>query len=148
MSSEPSWIPDGEGNALRRLARASVRQEMSALEGTHQATYKSFEGLHWTIVIIVFSIAGSVSLLLTRFVPNSVVQIEGELWSGPWSYRVAYLLVGPPVYTMTLVMVGTLFGKHAYFKRRALRVWGLLLPKRMNLASFGAVFKAHPFRRR
>ena len=69
-------------------------------------------------------------MLLTRFVLNSVFQLEGGLISGPWSYRIAYLLFGPPSYSVTLIAAGTVFGKHAYFKRHVLRLWGRLLPIR------------------
>lgn len=119
-------------------------QEMAASKRTD----KPADWLHWTIVIVVFGITGTLSLLLTRFVLHDMFQVEGEIWAGPWSYRIAYLLVGPPAYTATLVVVGSVFGKHTYFKERALRTWRRLLPRRMSFRSVGAAFRVHPSRRR
>ena len=119
-------------------------QEMAASKRTD----KPADWLHWTIVIVVFGITGTLSLLLTRFVLHDMFQVEGEIWSGPWSYWLAYLLVGPPAYTVTLVVVGSVFGKHTYFKERALRTWRRLLPRRMSFQSIGVAFRVHPSQRR
>ena len=88
--------------------------------------------LHWTIVVIVFSITGVLSMSLSRLLLRDILQLDGDLWSGPWSYRLAYLLLILPFYPVTLVAVGTLLGKHAYFKRRVLHMWGCLLPRRIR----------------
>ncbi len=93
---------------------------------------KPIDWLHWTIVVIVFSLTGTLSMLLGRLLLRSVLQLDGDLWSGPWSYRLAYLLLILPVYSVTLVAVGTLLGKHSYFKQRVLHMWGCLLPWRIR----------------
>ena len=85
-----------------------------------------------------FSITGTISMLFSRFLLGDILQLEGNVWSGPWSYRIAYLLLNRPLYSVTLVAVGTLFGKHAYFKDKVLRMWGRLLPRRMHNLSIGA----------
>jgi hypothetical protein len=89
---------------------------------------KTADWLHWSIILLVFSITGTLSVVLSRFLLHNVLHLEGGLLSGPWPYRIAYLVLVPPFYSVTLVMVGTLFGKHVYFRRRVLRMWGLLLP--------------------
>ena len=86
--------------------------------------------LHWTTVIIVFSITGMLSVLFSRLLLQDILHLDGNLWSGPWSYRIAYLLLIPPFYSVALVAVGTLLGKHSYFKNRVLRMWSRLLPGR------------------
>jgi len=91
---------------------------------------KPVDWLHLTIVLVVFSITGTLSMLFSRFVLSSALDLEGGFWAGPWSYRIAYLLLVPPFYSVTLVAVGTLFGKHAYFKKRVLGMWVRLLPRR------------------
>ena len=68
---------------------------------------------------------------MSRFLLNSILHLEGSVYSGPWSYRIAYLLLISPLYSITLVAVGTLFGRHVYFKQRVLRMWGHLLPNRV-----------------
>jgi len=93
---------------------------------------KPVDWTHWTIVVIVFSLTGTLSMLLGRFLLRRVLQLDGDLWSGPWSYRLSYLLLILPVYSVTLVAVGTLLGKHAYFKQRVSHMWGCLLPGRLR----------------
>lgn len=93
---------------------------------------------HWLIVLAVFCIAGTVTTLFSRFLLTGIMHLEGTMWSGPWSYRIAYLLLIPPFYSVSLLSVGTLFGKHAYFKRRLLRIWGRplgwLLHRRLGIS--------------
>ena len=93
-------------------------------------TRKPVDWQHWAIVIAVFSITGTLSVLLSEWLLQGVLNLEGGVWSGPWSYRVVYLLLIPPFYSVTLLVVGSLFGKHRYFKRHVLRTWGRLLPRR------------------
>jgi hypothetical protein len=78
-------------------------------------------------VIVVFGITGSIAVGLSRLLLNNLLGLDGSLWSGPWGYRAAYLALIPPSYSLTLVAVGTVFGKREYFLRRAMRVWGLPL---------------------
>ena len=92
-------------------------------------TRASFDWFHWTIVAVVFGITGVLSLMFSRVLLNGMLHLEGGLWSGPWSYRIVYLLLIPPFYSVALVVVGTFFGKHAYFRRRVVRTWGRLLPR-------------------
>ena len=75
-----------------------------------------------------FSFTGTFSVLFSRLLLNDILHLDGNLWSGPWSYRIAYLLLIPPIYSVTLVAVGTLLGKHSYFKKWVLRMWSRLLP--------------------
>ena len=49
---------------------------------------------------------------------------------GPWSYRIGSLILLMPIYSVTLVCVGTIFGRHAYFKKFALRMWQRFIPSR------------------
>ena len=99
---------------------------------------KPIDWVHWTIVLVVFSITGTLSVLLSRLLLKNVLNLEGELWAGPWSYRFAYLLLISPVYSVTLVAVGTLFGKHDYFKQKVLHTWGHLWPRRRRSLSAGS----------
>ncbi len=96
---------------------------------------------HRVIVITAFSITGSLSMLFSQFLLKGVLHLDGNVWSGPWSYRITYLLLIPPFYSMTLIVVGTLLGKHAYFKQRVLHMWGRLLPRRMRSRTAGPIRK-------
>ena len=81
------------------------------------------DALHYVIVIVVFGITGFIAVLPARALLAGLLGLEGSLWSGPWSFRIAYLLLIPPSYSATLIVVGTVFGKGAYFRRRMLRPW-------------------------
>ena len=76
----------------------------------------------------VFGITGLSALVFSRVLFNVILDLEGSLWSGPWSYRVLYLAVIPPFYSAALVLVGAIFGKRDYFAARVLKMWGRLIP--------------------
>jgi hypothetical protein len=88
--------------------------------------FKTIDWPHWITVIIVFSMTGSFSLAFGRLLLTDVLNLDGSLWAGPWAYRFGYLLLVPPLYSAMLIGIGSLFGKHDYFKRRVLRMWSLL----------------------
>ena len=79
---------------------------------------------HYLLVLLVFGITGSIVVFLSKSVLSNALGIEGGLWSGPWSFRFAYLVLTPLLYSVTLLAVGTLFGKREYFTRRVMRIWG------------------------
>ena len=111
-------------------------------------SHRRIDWVHYTAVIVVFGITGSLSALFGRFLLNWVLGVEGEVWSGPWSYRIAYFMLVPPIYSVILVAVGSLFGKRCYFKRRVLRMWGRLLPMPVFHRSIGVGRKLLPHRLR
>ena len=84
--------------------------------------------LHWITVLAVYAITGTLATLLSRVILNGVLQMDGSFASGPWAYRGIYVLTIPPLYSLMLIAVGTVFGKHLYFRQRVLRMWGRLLP--------------------
>ncbi len=88
--------------------------------------------LHWLIVIVVFSITGSAAVVVARVVLHDALGLEGGFWAGPWSYRLTYLALIPPCYSVMLVMVGTLLGKGTYFRRRVVKMWSRLLPRSLR----------------
>lgn len=90
----------------------------------------SAEVRHYVIIIVVFGITGSIAVLLSKLLLNDALGLEGTLWAGPWSYRFAYLALILPSYSVTLVAVGTLFGKREFFARRVIQMWSRLLPFR------------------
>jgi len=87
---------------------------------------------HWLLVFVVFGITGSLSVLFSRFLLQNILNLEGGLISGPWSYRVVYLALIPPFYSLTLVTVGTVLGKGEYFRTRVVQMWLRLLPARLR----------------
>lgn len=83
--------------------------------------------LHWGILFLVYGITGSLSMFFGRMFLSGVLNIDGGFLAGPWTYRIAYILMVPPFYSITLIVVGTIFGKHGYFKRRVIRTWSRLI---------------------
>ena len=77
----------------------------------------------------VFRTTGIASVIFSRFLLTEVLNLEGSVWSGPWSYRITYLLVMPPFYSVALLLIGTVFGKHTYFKQHVLSIWGHFVPR-------------------
>lgn len=84
--------------------------------------------LHWTIVLVVFALTGSAIVRVAAVILHSVLGLQGGFIDGPWSYRIVYLLLIPPCYSVFLVIIGSIFGKSRYFRRRALKLWSRLLP--------------------
>ena len=83
---------------------------------------------HWLLVFIVFGITGSLTVLFSRLLLQDILNLQGGLISGPWSYRIVYLVLIPPFYSLTLVTVGTALGKGVYFRTRVVHMWLRLLP--------------------
>ncbi len=93
--------------------------------------------LHWTLVIVVFGITGSLSVVVSRLVLRDLLGLEGSFWGGPWSYRLTYLVLIPPAYSLLLATIGTLLGKGAYFRSRVQKMWRRLLPRVVADRLFG-----------
>ncbi len=83
---------------------------------------------HYGVIFLAFGVTGGLTVLVSRFLLNGLLGLDGSLLSGPWSYRLIYLALIPPVYSATLLAVGTLLGKRAFFQRRVVRLWGWALP--------------------
>ena len=47
---------------------------------------------------------------------KNVLGLEGSFKDGPWAYRISTIVIMSPLYSILLVMVGTVFGRHAYFR--------------------------------
>lgn len=47
---------------------------------------------------------------------------------GPWSYRIGSMLIMTPIYSMILITIGTLSGRHLYFARMTQKLLGRFVP--------------------
>ena len=88
---------------------------------------QAWDALHYPVVMLVFAVNGALAASLGHVLLNYGLGIEGSLWSGPWGYRVLYVALITPSYSLLLLVTGTLFGKGAYFRARVRRVWGRVL---------------------
>ncbi len=83
---------------------------------------------HLITILAVYSITGTLALQLSRLILNGALHMDGSFVSGPWAFRGAYILVMPPIYSLMLIAIGTVFGKYHYFRQRVLKMWGRILP--------------------
>eukprot|EP00052_Salpingoeca_macrocollata_P017081 m.138272 g.138272 ORF g.138272 m.138272 type:complete len:156 (-) comp20259_c0_seq2:53-520(-) len=96
--------------------------------GPEHARFSAGWWADWTVKFVVFGITGSSSVYFVRPLLSSVFGLEGTMVDGPWSYRIASVLFVTPVYSVILIVVGTLFGKHAFFLGQVRKIWARLLP--------------------
>ena len=54
---------------------------------------------------------------------SDILGLQGGFIEGPNSYRIASLVIMTPLYSTLLVCVGTLFGRHAYFRHFAVKMF-------------------------
>ena len=87
---------------------------------------------HYAVVFVVFGVTGGIALLLSRLVLNGLLGLDGSFIAWPWAYRIAYLALILPSYSVILIAVGTLLGKRDFFQRRVMRLWGWLLPRSLR----------------
>jgi len=80
-----------------------------------------------TVIMCVFAMTG---ILITQIAPvilSGIIGIEGGFISGPWSYRILYIVMIPPIYYLLLISIGTLLGKGKFFRGRIKNTWGKIL---------------------
>eukprot|EP01084_Bolivina_argentea_P158984 276912_1 len=83
------------------------------------------------VIFTVFGVTGSSSLYLVRpLMPK--LGLEGSFKEGPWSYRIGSLLLVSPCYTLILLSIGSLAGRHAFFAKQAQKMWGRFLPSSLS----------------
>jgi hypothetical protein len=68
------------------------------------------------LICTVFAITGTSTMMLVRPAVKNVLGLEGSFKEGPWAYRISTIVIMSPLYSILLVMVGTVFGRHAYFR--------------------------------
>ena len=71
------------------------------------------------LICTVFAITGTSTMVLVRPAMSDILGLKGSLKDGPWSYRICSLVIMTPLYSILLVCVGTIFGRHAYFRHFA-----------------------------
>ncbi len=75
------------------------------------------------LICTVFGITGSTTMVVVRPAVTDVLKLEGSMRDGPWSYRICSLVIMTPIYATLLVCVGTVFGRHAYFRHFSVKMW-------------------------
>lgn len=75
------------------------------------------------LICTVFAITGSSTMVLVRPAVSKGLGLEGSFKDGPWSFRICSLVVMTPIYASLLLVVGTVFGRHAYFRHFSVKMW-------------------------
>jgi len=75
------------------------------------------------LLCTVFGITGSSTMFLVRPAVSEGLGLEGSMKDGPWSYRICSLVIMTPMYAAILVVVGTAFGRHAYFRHFSVKMF-------------------------
>lgn len=89
------------------------------------------------LLCTVFAITGSSTMVLVRPAVSDVLGLKGSFKDGPWSYRVCSIVIMTPVYSAMLVLVGTAFGRHFYFRHFAVKMFSRFgIPPELMDASF------------
>eukprot|EP00043_Microstomoeca_roanoka_P029411 m.21784 g.21784 ORF g.21784 m.21784 type:complete len:222 (-) comp9182_c0_seq1:200-865(-) len=112
----------------RNMALKEAWQSWTKTPAAEPAKYSSQWWWVWTIRFIVFGITGSSSVKFVTPLLDTFFGIKGSWLEGPWSFRLASFVFVTPIYTVILLMVGTIFGQHYYFRHVALKLWSRLLP--------------------
>ena len=79
------------------------------------------------LILCTFAVTGILISQIAPFVLHQVIGLEGGFISGPWIYRISYLIIIPPIYYVVLTLVGTLLGQGSYFRGRLKGIFAKLL---------------------
>jgi len=94
------------------------------------------------LVCTVFAITGSSTMFLVRPAVSTGLGLRGSMKDGPWSYRICSIVIMTPMYATLLVIVGTLFGRHAYFRHFSVKMFSRFgVPPELMDKNFHAIAK-------
>ena len=83
------------------------------------------------VLFCVFGVTGSSSVYFVRPCLKTF-GIEGSMMEGPWSYRILSVLFVSPIYSVILITVGTLAGRHRYFSNMGLKILRRFVPEKVG----------------
>lgn len=111
----------------RRLHTTSKNKSVTALTkfmGPKPMPKKGSSEWYREMVLLctVFAITGSSTMILVRPAVSKGLGLSGSLREGPWTYRICSIVIMTPVYCTMLVAVGTVFGRHSYFRHFAIKM--------------------------
>ena len=76
-----------------------------------------------TLICTVFAITGTSTMVAVRPAVSDILGLRGSMKDGPWSYRICSLVIMTPLYALNLVLIGTVFGRHFYFRHFAVKMF-------------------------
>mmetsp|Transcript_25829 Transcript_25829/g.59460 ORF Transcript_25829/g.59460 Transcript_25829/m.59460 type:complete len:216 (-) Transcript_25829:432-1079(-) len=93
------------------------------------------------LVSTVFGVTGSTTMFLVRPAITDFLHLHGSMKDGPWSYRLTSLVIMTPLYPLLLVTVGTIAGRHAYFRYFAVKMFSRFGIPHHQLGGYGVYGK-------
>uniref|UniRef100_A0A7S0BUS4 DUF6787 domain-containing protein n=1 Tax=Proboscia inermis TaxID=420281 RepID=A0A7S0BUS4_9STRA len=134
-TSSSSSVPNN--NAMNEIkSNASFWQKWtSAKEMPERGTMQWYKEM--VLICTVFGITGSSTMVLVRPAVSNGLGLKGSFRDGPNSFRICSLVVMTPLYASMLVVVGTIFGRHHYFRHFAVKMFSRFgIPPEMMDATF------------
>ena len=117
---------------VRRIS--NLNQSPSASKKFWQWTTK--DRPKWTsnakeafVACVIFGVTGTSSMLAVRPALKHTLGMEGSLVDGPNEYRIMSLVLVSPIYAAILLALGTLGGRHKFFAKMSMKIWGRFLPR-------------------
>ena len=121
---------------VERIVRVAKKDDATTSNATKTSFFERFLGpkpmperysFAWykevALICTVFGITGSSTMILVRPAVKDVLGIQGSFRDGPWSYRICSIVIMSPIYATLLVAVGTVFGRHAYFRHFSVKIF-------------------------
>ena len=94
------------------------------------------------MICTVFAVTGSSTLYFVRPTLKRL-GIEGSMMDGPNSYRLLSVMTVTPIYTVILITLGTLVGRHTFFASQGVRMLNRFGLNKRNIACQPAIQKAN-----
>lgn len=138
--SKPSILPSASSSTQSAIDISNKSDELESDpipttwwgRWTHESPMPTRGSFDWyiemAILFTVFGVTGSTSMYVVKPLVTQLIGVEGTMMDGPWSYRIACIGLLMPAYSIMLVTFGTLAGRHHFFRRQALKMWGRIIP--------------------
>mmetsp|Transcript_23046 Transcript_23046/g.41590 ORF Transcript_23046/g.41590 Transcript_23046/m.41590 type:complete len:243 (-) Transcript_23046:215-943(-) len=134
MTTSSSKPKGGEG--IKATSKNGAAAESSSSSGSSMSFLQRWMAPkeippRWTpkwygemaLLCTVFAITGTSTMVLVRPAVSDILGLKGSFKEGPWSFRICSLVIMTPIYATLLVMVGTVFGRHAYFRHFSVKMF-------------------------
>lgn len=119
----PKETPKEQGEKI--VEQATKQTWMERFLGPKEMPEKKTASWYREMVLLctVFAITGSSTMFMVRPAMSEVLGLKGSFREGPNSYRICSIVIMTPLYATMLVCVGTVFGRHAYFRHFAVKMF-------------------------
>ena len=115
-------------SSMRRLITNSKHYQRFWRWTTQERPHWKSDFKEAAVAFVVFGITGSSSVAVIKPVVKTMTGLDGSLLHGPISYQVACVFLLSPLYGVALLFFGTVFGRHLFFAKSAIRIIGRFMP--------------------